>query len=622
MFVVNCKKIAAFLLSVLIALTVVPFASFDAVAATPSNKPSAGITAQLGVKSSHKAVSASKYYQYSSLSSTQKKAYDSLVKGIAKAENAIDIASYKLSQDDAFLLIQKVLADHPEYFYVTKEFSVTLDSKGKKVKEAVLLYSDGKNTDEIDKKTWKPVAKANRKTISKQIEALNKKTKEILAKISTKDSQLEKEKYIYDYLTANIRYNYEALQNPDSATANVWNVYGALIEGSAVCEGYAKSFVYLCRLVGINATTITGYADGDHMWNAVEIDKSWYLVDVTWADDDDENLTIYQYFNVTSKELGADHIPSTELAYPNCTATKNSYKTFCIDLEKNKLSSNYKSIIDDVVKNDEAFLPLYIGKDGKISIDVIRKLFTNSTSSVQKHLKSKGYHVSVGSSYMQYGNYMFLKVDYTKCGSTCQTTTTPATTSKNGKIVKKCVICGKAISTTTIKSVSVKSVKLSTTAYTYDGKVKTPTVTVKDSAGKALKKNTDYTVSYASGRKNVGTYKVTVKLKGKYSGSVVLSFKINPAKSAVSKATPASKSLKITVSKKTTQVTGYQIQYSTSKSFKSAKTKTLSKNTTTSATLTGLKAKTTYYVRVRTYKTVGKSAYYSAWSTAKSAKTK
>ena len=107
-----------------------------------------------------------------------------------------------------------------------------------------------------------------------------------------------------------------------------------------------------------------------------------------------------------------------------------------------------------------------------------------------------------------------------------KTTTTKATTSKNGKVVKKCTVCGKVASTTTIKY--AKTFKLSATTYAYNGKVKTPSVTVKDSAGKTLKKNTDYTVSYASGRKNVGTYKVTVKMKGNYSGTKTLTFSIKP----------------------------------------------------------------------------------------------
>ena len=202
---------------------------------------------------------------------------------------------------------------------------------------------------------------------------------------------------------------------------------------------------------------------------------------------------------------------------------------------------------------------------------------------------------------------------------TYKTTTTKATLTKNGSIVKKCTVCGKVASSTTIRY--AKTFKLSATSYTYDGKVKKPTVTVKNASGTKLS-TASYTATYASGRKNVGTYKVTIKGKGNYTGTKVLTFKINPAKTTVSKLTAGKKSITVAITKKSTQVTGYQIQYSTSKTFSKATTKTISSYKTTKYTLKSLSAKKTYYVRVRTYKTVGKTKYYSGWSTYKYVKTK
>ncbi len=175
-----------------------------------------------------------------------------------------------------------------------------------------------------------------------------------------------------------------------------------------------------------------------------------------------------------------------------------------------------------------------------------------------------------------------------------------------------------------IKPVSVSkcSLKLSKTSYTYSGKAKKPSVTVKNASGTTLKKDTHYTVSYAKGRKNVGSYKVTIKMKGNYSGTKTLTFKIKPKATKISKLTAKSKSLKVVVSKQSKQVTGYEIQYSTSKKFTSAKKLTIKSYKTTSATIKKLKAKKTYYVRVRTYKTVGKTKYYSSWSSYKYKKTK
>ena len=173
------------------------------------------------------------------------------------------------------------------------------------------------------------------------------------------------------------------------------------------------------------------------------------------------------------------------------------------------------------------------------------------------------------------------------------------------------------------QDVSKCKITLSATSYTYNGAVKKPTVTVKNAAGTKLTLNGSYTVTYASGRKNVGTYKVTVKMKGNYTGTKSITFKILPAKTSISSLIAGTKKLTVKWAKKTTQVTGYQIQYSTSKTFASSvKTKTITKNSTVSTSLTSLSAKKTYYVRIRTYKTVNGVKIYSGWSTVKSLKTK
>lgn len=70
--------------------------------------------------------------------------------------------------------------------------------------------------------------------------------------------------------------------------------------------------------------------------------------------------------------------------------------------------------------------------------------------------------------------------------------------------------------------------------------------------------------------------------------------------------------------KKNTKGTGYQVQYSTSSKFKSAKTVTVKGYKSTSKTITKLTKNKKYYVRVRTYKTVSKVNYYSGWSNTKS----
>ncbi|MGN1122888.1 MAG: transglutaminase domain-containing protein [Eubacterium sp.] len=189
----------------------------------------------------------------------------------------------------------------------------------------------------------------------------------------------------------------------------------------------------------------------------------------------------------------------------------------------------------------------------------------------------------------------------------------------NGKVTK-CSICGATKSSSA--NYYPKTITLSTTSYTYDGKTKTPSVKAKDNNGKTLKKNTDYTVSYAGGRKNVGRYAVKITFKGNYSGTKTLYFTIKPKGISLSKVTAAKKGFKVYWKKQSSQITGYQIQYSTNSKFTNAKTVTLTKNSYTSKSISKLSAKKKYYVRIRTYKTVGSTKYYSSWSKAKYVTTK
>ncbi|MBR1584991.1 MAG: leucine-rich repeat protein [Clostridia bacterium] len=155
---------------------------------------------------------------------------------------------------------------------------------------------------------------------------------------------------------------------------------------------------------------------------------------------------------------------------------------------------------------------------------------------------------------------------------------------------------------------------------TYTGKALKPAVTVKFGT-KTLKKGTDYTVAYKN-NKAVGKATITLTGKGNFKGTKSVTFKILPKGTTISKLTGASKKITITLKKQATQTSGYQIEYSTAKTFKSSKKVNITSTKTLSKTISSLKAKTTYYFRVRTYTKVGSTTYYSAWSAVKNVKTK
>lgn len=167
------------------------------------------------------------------------------------------------------------------------------------------------------------------------------------------------------------------------------------------------------------------------------------------------------------------------------------------------------------------------------------------------------------------------------------------------------------------KKIAIKSIKLSTTIYTYNGKVRKPSVTVKDSKGSVVKR-TNYSVTYSSGRKNVGTYKVTVKAKSKkYTGTKTATFKIIPKGTSISSLTPQVKGLTVKYKKVTTQTSGYKVRISSKSSMSGAVTYTIYSPETTTKKITGLAEGKKYYVQVCTYKTVSKKTYCSTWSTKK-----
>lgn len=170
-----------------------------------------------------------------------------------------------------------------------------------------------------------------------------------------------------------------------------------------------------------------------------------------------------------------------------------------------------------------------------------------------------------------------------------------------------------------IGSIEKQKIRTAKSVYTYSGKQVSPQVQVMRN-NQALFNRRDYTVSYS---KNVvvgrGTY--TVKGAGTYSGQITGHFNIVPKGTSIRKLKSGKKSMMVSWEKYRTQTSGYQIQYGRKASMKKSKITTIAGNNHTSKKIKNLKKKTRYYVRIRTYKTVGKQRYYSSWSSVKTKKT-
>lgn len=167
-----------------------------------------------------------------------------------------------------------------------------------------------------------------------------------------------------------------------------------------------------------------------------------------------------------------------------------------------------------------------------------------------------------------------------------------------------------------VKYTTIDSIKLSTTKYTYDGKVKLPAVSVY-ADGKKLDK-AGYTVRYSSGRKNIGTYTVNVtgiKDNG-YTGSKSATFQIVPK----TLKTPSVKAGKKKVAIKWAKVSG-GVKYQIAIAKKGGKYKYYSVSGT-KKTIKKLTKGKKYTVRVRAYKKAGSKTYYGSWSKGRTVKVK
>jgi len=197
--------------------------------------------------------------------------------------------------------------------------------------------------------------------------------------------------------------------------------------------------------------------------------------------------------------------------------------------------------------------------------------------------------------------------------------TKKATLKANGKLRRDCKTCDKYETKTIYKA---SKINLSYTKTTYNGKVKSPEVVIKNSKGKVISSD-NYTVTKAKGRKSVGKYKYKITFKKQYKGTKSLYLTINPKATAVKKVSAVKKGFKVSWSKVSKQTSGYEVLYAKNSKFtKGKKLVKIKGYKNTSKTIKKLSSKKTYYVKVRTYKVVNDKKYYSKWTKVKKIKTK
>lgn len=376
------------------------------------------ISESLAVESAHTALQPSQYYQYGTLSAEAKTVYDRFAAGAAAGKTSVDVSDLSFPQEDAEALIEKVRCDHPQFFFLSKSVSYSYDSDSGTVQAFRLCYTDGTTVDLYE--DGERVATADREKISEQIRQFKTAAQTVLAAIPADASPLAKERMIHDYIVNHTQYDAEAAKRSygaDDLVPRAFDAYGALCEGKATCEGYAKLFQYLCYCVGINATQVSGVADGGpHMWNALCLDGTWTLMDVTW--DDPEGLTadvtVYDYFNLTAEQMNRTHTPEDGvLAQPECTSDAYAffrhYAMYLTDTMGTPV--NYEAILEQAAWNKEKYLMFYTGNLTGDLQGYVSSQFYNEASLINLYIAQKSLPLLFGETYVTCGNYIYIPLE-------------------------------------------------------------------------------------------------------------------------------------------------------------------------------------------------------------------
>ena len=245
------KRSAGLLLALLLALTLCAApASSEGTGEAPLACVTADLAGELlqcgGFPASEPAAGAA-------LLSDRGAAREAIVLGLRDRAESIDISAWSIPAGEAGTLFRDVINAHPELFFVGSSFSLSYDPSG--IAFALFPSYDG-SYDEAD------------------IAAFSQAAEDILRQLDPEWDELQKLLFLHDCLVTHCEYD---------LSLSRFNAYNALVEHSAVCQGYALSFSYLAKQAGIQSCVISS-EEMKHAWNLLRLGEAWYYADCTWDD--------------------------------------------------------------------------------------------------------------------------------------------------------------------------------------------------------------------------------------------------------------------------------------------------------------------------------------------------
>lgn len=270
-------------------------------------------------------------YGYSFLTANQKKAYEALEIGVRTYQTSVGVdPALAMTKDDITLIRDMLESDYPEYFWFSGGMSLVLQSgavKGVKPKYEI----DGLAADAA--------------TIQQADTVFSQRVNQVLAEMNSAagNSDYDRALWLHDKVASLVTYTF---------TVNDQTAYGALVDGAAVCAGYAALYQLLLQRAGIKAWTVIGTSKNPvsgaavaHAWTLMWLDGKCLYTDVTW--DDQASSVFHAYFARSLSVMGADHTPDTDYAtkLPSCTTECGSCGYFDQVAPECKVSGSYSETV-------------------------------------------------------------------------------------------------------------------------------------------------------------------------------------------------------------------------------------------------------------------------------------
>ena len=446
----------------------------------------------------------------------------------------------------------------------------------------------------------------------------------------------QKIKRIHDYICQRVTYRNDNTLWVHSAASLFLDADPAF-----VCEGYAKSMKIFCYYMGINCACVSGTARGTssgtpgaHMWNYVQMDDgNWYLVDATWDDVGTPPSSRYLLVGRSTKgqyiTIGEERVEYTSFS---TTSAETAGPVFILPVLAEESYADNKGKNEPAVTVVPTVTPTAAVSAGPTPTVSVKPAPTVSVAPTPTASAEPTPTVSVKPApTVSAGPTPTVSVKPAPTVSVAPTPTASAEPAPTVSVKPAPTASAKTTPTASVAPIPTVSVAPIPTAtpiptttiltlrvkqtYKSGGKIKSVRTTNK----KIVKVDKKGKVTIAKNFVGKATITVTASATKTYQETTKkVTVTVNPAKVKLT-GVKNYKGKKLKASwKKNTKGTGYQVQYSTSSKFKSAKTVTVKGYKSTSKTITKLTKNKKYYVRVRTYKTVGKVNYYSGWSNVKS----